>query len=540
MKPSRKTTSTPKRAPKPPTKPAAKPKPKAAATPKPAPKTKATPAKPRAARKPKPAAPQERPLRILMVTSEAHPFAKTGGLAEVLGALPAALARLGHHVTVVLPRYRGVEAGGTRIEHPFALGPHTVPAAFIETSLADGVTAVLVDVPSLFDRDGIYGTHSRDFPDNALRFAVLSRGALEYARLKGERLSIIHAHDWQAGLVPVYQKMQFAQDPIVGGVPAVFTIHNLAFQGVFAPRELGTIGLGPEVLDMNALEYWGQISYLKGGINFSEKLTTVSPTYAREILTSEYGFGMEGALRRRAGDLVGIVNGIDTDRWNPANDEHVPVRYDATSLEKKRDAKRALLRAEGLGESEEVLRRPLIGVISRLTDQKGFDLMAAAAEELMALDATWVMLGSGEPHYEHMWRTFAARYPDRVTATIGFDENLAHQIEAGADMFLMPSRFEPCGLNQLYSLRYGTVPIVRGTGGLEDTVVDAAQPGGTGFKFSDYTPGALVAAVRRALDAFRDKDAWTALQREGMRRDASWDVSAREYVKVYREELHGI
>src|SRR5687767_6316919 len=384
-------------------------------------------------------------LRILMISSEAHPFAKTGGLAEVLGALPAALARLGHDVTVVLPRYRGVHAEqATRLEHTVELGPHRIPMAFLEVGLAEGVTAVLVDVPPLFDRDGLYGSDGRDFADNALRFAVLSRAALEYARLKGERLSIVHAHDWQAALVPVYQKLHLSGDPIVGGVPTVFTIHNLAFQGTFPAQTLPSIGLGPEVLHINGLEFWGQVSLLKGGINFSEKLTTVSPTYAREILTPEYGFGMEGALQQRAGDLIGIVNGIDTDRWNPANDPYIGAAYSADDLAGKLEAKRELLRGAGLGDGESVLRRPVIGIISRLTDQKGFDLIAAAADELMSLEATWVMLGSGERHYEDVWRALAARYPAQVSATIGFDERLAHRIEAGSDIFLMPSRFEPC------------------------------------------------------------------------------------------------
>ena len=241
-----------------------------------------------------------------MVASEAHPFAKTGGLAEVLGALPAALARLGHDVTVVLPRYRGVDdSGATRIPHTLSLGDLAIPVEFVELTLGDGVKAVLVDVPELFDRDGLYGSRGRDFPDNALRFAVLSRAALEYARLKGTRISVIHAHDWQTGLVPVYQKMDFADDPVVGAAPCVFTIHNLAFQGVFPPAVLRQIGLGPEMLHLEAMEYWGQVSFLKAGVNFSEKITTVSPTYAREILTPDYGFGMDGVLRRRAEDLAG-------------------------------------------------------------------------------------------------------------------------------------------------------------------------------------------------------------------------------------------
>jgi starch synthase len=469
-----------------------------------------------------------------MVTPEAHPFAKTGGLAEVAAALPSALARLGHAVTLVLPRYRDVapnERAARRIELP--LGPRTFSVGFVEQSLPDGVRVVLVDVPELFDRPGLYGIGGHDYPDNAVRFALLSRAALEYTRLAGERPNVIHAHDWQAGLVPVYQKMQLSGDPVVGGVPVVFTIHNLAFQGIFGRDALAAIGLGGEVFHPEALEYWGNISLLKGGVNFSERITTVSPTYAREILTPEFGFGMDGVLRRRAADLVGIVNGIDVDRWNPASDAFSP-RYSIDTLDAKRNAKRALLTEMGLA-SETAMDRPLIGLISRLTDQKGFDLIAAAIDSLFAIDATWVMLGSGEPHYENMWRHAAERHPDRVAATIGFDERLAHLIEAGADMFLMPSRFEPCGLNQLYSLRYGTVPIVRATGGLDDTVVDANEPGGNGIKFADPAPGALLAAVRRAVELFGDRDRWQALQRAGMATDPSWDVSAREYVKVYRQ-----
>jgi starch synthase len=313
----------------------------------------------------------------------------------------------------------------------------------------------------------------------------------------------------------------------------VFTIHNLAFQGIFGRDALPSIGLGWDVFHPEALEYWGNISLLKGGVNFSERITTVSPTYAREILTPEFGFGMDGVLRRRAEDLVGILNGIDTGRWNPESDAFAP-HFSASTLSGKRDAKRALLDDVRLPADEAAMARPLIGLISRLTDQKGFDLIAGAIESLLALDAAWVMLGSGAPHFEQLLKRAAHRHPDRVAATIGFDERLAHLIEAGADMFLMPSRFEPCGLNQMYSLRYGTVPIVRATGGLEDTVVDADRPGGNGIKFADATPGELLHAVRRALQLFGDRPRWAALQRAGMAADPSWDVSAREYVKVYR------
>jgi starch synthase len=326
--------------------------------------------------------------------------------------------------------------------------------------------------------------------------------------------------------------MLFSDDPVVGGVPVVFTIHNLAFQGVFGRDALQALGLGWEVFDPNALEYWGDISLLKGGVNFSEAITTVSPSYAREVLTPELGFGFDGALRRRAADLVGILNGIDTGRWSPESDEFAP-HFSATDLDGKREAKRALLEAVGLDAGDAALDRPLIGLVSRLTDQKGFDLIGAALEPLMAFDAGWVMLGSGEPRYEAQWRDLAASHPGRVATTIGFDERLAHLIEAGSDMFLMPSRFEPCGLNQLYSLRYGTVPIVRATGGLRDTISDAAEPSGNGIVFVDFQPGALVEAVRRALALYGDRGRWQTLQRAGMAADPSWDVSAREYVKVY-------
>ena len=479
-------------------------------------------------------------LSVLMVTPEAHPFAKTGGLAEVSASLTDALGTLGHAVTLVLPRYRGVAVDGAeRLQTRLRMGDRLQPVAYHERRLSDRVTLVLVDVPEFFDREGLYGTSDGDYADNALRYAVFSRAAIEYPRLREQRPSVIHAHDWQSGLVPVYQKMQLSSDPYVGGVPAIFTIHNLAFQGVFPASALSAVGLGVEVLDVQGLEFWGNISYLKGGINFSEKITTVSPGYASEIVRPELGFGFEGVLARRSADLVGILNGIDTSRWTPTADPFVKASFSADDLGGKREAKRALLSVAGLPSDEATLARPLVGLVSRLTDQKGFDLIGASLTELMSLDAAWVMLGSGERRYEEEWRALAARYPERVSTTIGFDERLAHHIEAGADMFLMPSRFEPCGLNQLYSLRYGTVPIVRATGGLNDTVEDvAAGESGTGFKFRDYTPDALVSTVRRALSAYRDPAGWAAIEQRGMRQDHSWDASAAEYVKLYRAMLN--
>jgi starch synthase len=482
-----------------------------------------------------------------MVASEARPFATTGGLSEVLGSLPQALAGLGHRVTVIVPKYRvsSIPRAGTGTPGPRRAGPaghgETIlelgrrhdRVRFHEVPLGERVDAVLVDVPDLFDRPGLYGTAEGDYPDNAYRFAAFSRAALEYVRMRRERPSVIHTHDWQAGLVPAYQKMLFSNDPIVGGVPAVFTIHNLAFQGLFPAGTIDDIGLPWDVFHVQAMEFWGQISFLKSGINFSERITTVSPTYAREILTPDQGFGFDGVLSRRARSLVGILNGIDTATWDPAADRFLPAPYDADNPAGKQEAKRALLQTLGLPAEDDGLMRPVIGMVSRLTDQKGFDLVAGAADDLLQMDATWVLLGSGERRYEQMWTDLAARHPDRVSATIGFDDRLEHLIEGGADAFLMPSRFEPCGLNQLNSLRYGTLPIVRATGGLEDTVRDADEPGGNGFKFSDPTPGALTAAVRRALELYRSPEHWRRLQQAAMRGDYSWDASAREYVKVY-------
>jgi starch synthase len=473
-----------------------------------------------------------------MVSSEARPFAKTGGLADVCGALPLALARLGHTVTIVVPKYRETRTDGAAGEAgqiPF--GVHNFPVRFIEQKVADGVTAVLIDAPALYDRDGLYGDQNGEYADNAFRFAVLSRAALEYARGRGRRPSVIHAHDWQAALAPVYARTTLWDDPIVGGVRTVLTIHNLAFQGGFDPKEMTWIGLGTDLYTPQLLEFYGRASSLKGGVVFSDVITTVSPTYAHEILTPEYGFGFDGILRSRQADMVGILNGIDTVTWDPSTDRYLPVPFDANSLDRKREIKRALLESAGLPFDEAAMARPLMGIVTRLTHQKGCDLFGSAADRLMAFDASWIMLGSGDGWCEDLWRQLAARYPGRVAARIGFDEKLAHLIEAGSDMFVMPSWYEPCGLNQMYSLRYGTLPIVRATGGLQDTVVDPeeSKSEATGFKFRHYTAEALVWAVNRAIGLYRDyPKEWRVMQQNGMRRDFSWDVSAREYVKVYR------
>jgi starch synthase len=467
------------------------------------------------------------------VASEALPFAKTGGLADVVGALPRALRRLGHQVDVVIPRYRGITAGERIGRVSVPLGTQ-VSGAEVFATASDGIRTIFVDHPGYFDRDYLYGAGGHDYADNAERFAFLARAALEWAA--GEPpYDLVHAHDWQAGLVPVLLRTAFASHPWLGTVPAVLTIHNLAYQGTFDASWLPRLGLGWDLMTIDTLEFWGRISYLKGGIMFSRALTTVSPTYAREIQTPEIGAGFDGILRYRSADLVGILNGIDYDQWDPAADPNLPVRYDASTLDGKVEVKRAVLAAYGLSAGDEMLGRPLVGMISRMVDQKGFDLLAALADDLPRLDASFVLLGTGERRYEDLWLGLAARYPDRVGTRIGFDERLAHLIEGGADLFLMPSRFEPCGLNQMYSLRYGTVPLVRATGGLADTVrnVDPAAGTGTGFTFVEYSPQALLGTLRWALSIYQERDLWRRIQRVGMQQDFSWDRSAREYVTLY-------
>ena len=471
-------------------------------------------------------------MRILMVASEAAPFAKTGGLADVVAALPRALARLGYSVDIVIPRYRGIAAGEPIGQVTVPLGGQVANATVYAVAEA-GVRTVFVDHAGYFDRDYLYGAVGHDYPDNPERFAFLSRAALEWAAASGERYDVIHAHDWQAGLVPVLLRQLTA--PVFRGVSTVFTIHNLAYQGVFDASWLPRLGLGWELMHVDALEYWNRISFLKGGIVFSRLLTTVSPRYAREIQTREYGGGFDGIFRSRSADLVGIRNGIDYDQWDPARDPYLPEPFDATCLDGKAAAKRMVLEMFGLPADEHGRQRPLVGMISRLVDQKGFDLLAELVDDLPRLDASFVLLGTGERRYEDLWLALAARHPERIAARIGFDEAMAHRIEGGADLFLMPSQFEPCGLNQMYSLRYGTVPLVHATGGLYDTVrnCDSTTVSGTGFTFDEYSPQALLSTLRWALRVYADRAVWRRMQIAGMREDFSWDASALEYVKMY-------
>jgi starch synthase len=471
-------------------------------------------------------------IKVLMVASEAEPFAKTGGLADVVGSLPAALRAFDCEAAVLIPRYRGVDlTSAKRVYDNLAiwLGGVMHQASLYQ---ADAPTPTyFLEVPALYDRDGYYGDSAGDYPDNAVRFAVLSRAALAVAR-RVFRPDILHCHDWQAGLAPVYLRTIFGYDPTFAGMKTLFTIHNLGYPGVFAPSVLPQVGLDRRVFNVDGLEFFGKVSFIKGGLNFSDALSTVSRRYAAEIQTKEYGFGLDGVLRARASDLCGILNGVDYTHWNPETDVNLAAHYSADDLSGKRLCKRALLGELGLPKA--AMEKPLLGVVSRLTSQKGTELIVEIAPDLARNGLSLAVLGSGDADYDAKLRQAASAYPDHIAVRIGYDEALAHRIEAGADVFLMPSQYEPSGLNQMYSLRYGTVPVVRATGGLDDTIED-----GTGFKFQEYSAPALLAAIRAASVAFQDRKGWEAMMRRGMRKDFSWRVSAAEYAALYRRLLEG-
>ena len=463
-----------------------------------------------------------------MVASEVLPLAKTGGLADVVGALPAALQALGDEVAVVIPRYGFIDLKDLR--RVWDNAPVYLGLARYDTSIylyPGGFPIYLVDCPLLFDRPGLYGEAGADYPDNHIRFAVFARAALSVARWLF-RADVLHCHDWQAGLVPVWLRTTHSTDPTFLGTKTLFTIHNLGYRGLFPPSALVDAAIDPAVYRPDGLEFYGQVSYIKGGIVFADALSTVSPTYAREIQTPEFGWGLDGALRARSPVLHGILNGVDYAEWNPETDPYIPARYSADDLSGKSVCKLELLAEFGL--PSHAIEEPLIGIVARFAWQKGTELIAQIAGEILDLGMYLIVLGSGETEYEDWFRRLAAENPDRIAVRIGFDNATAHRIEAGADLFLMPSRYEPAGLNQMYSLRYGTVPVVRATGGLNDTIEES-----TGFKFTEYSGSALVAALRTAALAFADRAAWEALMRRGMQQDFSWGRSAAAYSALYRQ-----
>jgi starch synthase len=470
----------------------------------------------------------------MMVSSEATPWAKSGGLADVVGALPGALRKLGHAVSIVIPRYmHAFSAPATRIAErvPIPLGTGTREVNFW-TLDADGVAVYFVEDMGLYGRSGLYGDQFGDYGDNHVRFALLCRAAMEIAR-RYFPTDIFHCHDWQAGLLPLYLKEAPAVDPAFIGAKSLMTIHNLAYRGIFDAGKMSDISLPPRLYRPDLIEFWGSISLLKAGLVYADAISTVSKKYAEEIQTPEQGEGLDGLLRARRAVLTGIVNGVDYAVWDPATDRRLPANYSAAHTGGKRFCKRELVREMGLAEA--AMDRPLLGIISRFAVQKGFDIFRQIAWDMMAHDDVYlVVLGNGDRGLEEMFGHLKNHHRDRVGLRIGFDDGLAHRIEAGSDIFLMPSRYEPCGLNQMYSLRYGTVPVVRATGGLDDTVQAEPPDEATGFKFSDYNGRALLGSVRAACRAWEERAGWSAMQVRGMRKDFSWGASAAEYSRLYR------
>ena len=474
-------------------------------------------------------------MRIVFVASEGVPFSKTGGLADVVAALPKALARLGHKLEVVLPRYAVTKPGKPEAKMQSVTLP--LDAGFKFASIQDGgtgrkVRTFLVECPALFDRPGLYQEKGEDYPDNAVRFAAFSLAALELIKRSDTPPDIIHCHDWQAALVPIYLRSLYQDDEFFRNTSVVFTVHNVGYQGLFPADILPEISLPASVLTMDFLEYYGKVNLLKGGIVFSDFITTVSRKYAEEIQTPEFGCGLEGVFRSRRDSLRGILNGVDYDLWNPATDKLIAANYSMENMSGKMICKKALL--ERMGVRQPVPERPVIGIVSRFAPQKGFDLIAEIAEQLAAMDLYIVALGTGDPVYEDLFRYMTATYPDKFLVAVAYDNTLAHQIEAGSDIFLMPSHYEPCGLNQIYSLKYGTVPIVRATGGLEDTIKAFDGRSGTGFKFSKYTGEALLLEIERAISTYHQSEVWHKLVQNGMQEDFSWGRSAEQYLEIYQ------
>jgi starch synthase len=486
-------------------------------------------------------------LKVLIASPEVVPFAKTGGLADVAGALPKALARLGHQVKVILPKYRMVDEKKFRLKEREEAPPIPIGDKLVRVELrsygpsSTEAEYLFVKSDHHYDRDELYKDPSTgfDYQDNDERFILFARGTLEILKAAGWQPDIIHANDWQSALIPAYLKTLYAGDPFFRHTSSVFSIHNLAYQGNFPKSTLEKIGVSEDLFyPTSQFEFWGKVNFMKAGICYADVINTVSETYAVEIQSgAEFGHGLEGVLRTRNKDLYGIVNGIDYEIWSPEKDDFISYSFSREDLSGKKKNKELLLSLCNLPRRRG--RVPLIGIISRLADQKGFDLLAEIADQLMSLNLQMVILGTGDEKYHRLFERMHLKHPDRISVNLRFDNPLAHLIEAGSDMFLMPSRYEPCGLNQLYSLRYGTVPIVRKTGGLADTIedYDSKTGKGTGFVFEEYDPSALLDAVKLALRVYRNKNVWTELMKNGMAKDFSWEASAKKYVELYHKAI---
>jgi starch synthase len=487
-------------------------------------------------------------LKVLFATTEAVPFVKTGGLGDVCGSLPLELAALGHQPVVVLPAFRQalgsgrpIEPTGLRFEIP--IGRKSVPGTLLRSTLpGNKVPVYLVHQPQYYDRPELYRENGHDYKDNCERFVFFCRAALEAIPLLNLGTELVHCHDWTTGLIPAYLQTELAGVPPFDSVRSLLTIHNIAYQGNFWHWDMELTGVDWKYFNWRQMEFYGNLSFLKTGIAFADALSTVSPRYAEEIQSSPLGCGLEGILQHRHGDLYGIMNGVDYREWNPETDPHLNGRnYSVKNVtEGKAACKAALQREMGLPATPD---QPLVAMIGRLADQKGFDLVAQLIPQWAPTSPVqWMILGTGEPHYHQVFTELARQYPEKVAVRIGFSNELAHRIEAGADIFLMPSRYEPCGLNQLYSLKYGTVPVVHATGGLADSITGAddetiAAGTANGFSFDHYTTAALADTLERACRAFANKAVWSQLVRTGMQQDWSWNHSAREYVRVYQTTL---
>jgi len=478
-------------------------------------------------------------MHIVFAASECAPWAKTGGLADVISALPKMLVKMGHKVQVFIPYYRQVAKAISN--PPMVLESVTIPfpsynrfVRILDGGSVDGVQMYFVDSPELFDRESFYATPSGDYPDNAERFGTFCRAVIEATKVIGVP-DVFHVHDWQAAMAAVMLRSIYYFDPVFRHVPAVLTIHNAGYQGWFPPRTMETLLLPWDMFKMDALEQYDKVNFLKGGVVYSDAITTVSQTYALEIQTAEFGNGLEDTLRRRSGDLFGILNGADYSEWDPAIDPNIAAHYTADKLDGKKECRRDLLHALRLEDIED--STAVIGVVSRFATQKGIDLIVNILDRLLQEDVVLVMLGSGEEYYERLLTEMAERYPEKMRVQVKFDNVMAHKIEAGADIFLMPSRYEPGGLNQIYSLKYGTIPVVRATGGLQDSVEEKPDGEGDGFVFTGYDASALLDAVQRALTTFKDKKTWKKMMQRAMALDFSWDKPAQEYVRVYERVI---
>jgi len=483
-------------------------------------------------------------VRILIATSELVPFAKTGGLADVCSALPVALSQLGHECVLILPAYReAIECGQpnrqTQVEYEVSIGNKQVSGSFLRSSLpGTNIPVYLVEQDDYYDRPQLYGSRGEDYRDNCERFVFFCRSVMEAVRLLDLNVDIIHCNDWQTGLIPAYLKTEFSDVPGYERIGSLMTIHNMAYQGQFWHWDMLLTGMDWKYFNWHQMEFWGELNLLKTGIVFADAINTVSPRYAQEIQLAPLGCGLEGVLAQRQNVVRGILNGVDYSAWNPNDDDKLVCKYGLDDWKFGKAAAKLALGAEvNLPVSEDV---PLVGMIGRLADQKGLDLLAEVLPKWLERDLQWVVLGHGDPKYHEMFQHLAEQHPDKIAVCLEFSDTLAHRIESAADMFLMPSQYEPCGLNQLYSLRYGTVPIVRATGGLADTIVDAHEAAVTdrtanGFSFESYRPQDLDHALGRAVEAYHQPALWTQLVETGMRQDWSWNRSAREYADLYRE-----